>query len=399
MKLKNFSVFSLCGFFFISSCNDISSYSSMEGCENALIHSKHHREKYENALRRLYNGNDNLWNYAKKLKGDGVEIPGDLGSYSFTVNGRSPNQLTVYQHGDVIKLVTGHKLQISFINDVVGLGVFALTPLPAGLDLGYYMGELKSSSSVSDDESRLAWRLEEDLLIVPGCRSGRNYLRYINQDGNNGHLDNNVFEEASPFGIKYKTSRKIKLKEELTIGYGESYWRALSETPYSTSQHEAFPSHYKNMITSGQPGYFTNKSILDLSNENRAEYINPSLGGVEGSPYSTYRYDLLLKNEQGMFKVIAQEEIRTGEIIGEVVGELVAYKSLPKKNPHADYTYIVNEDYAIDATERGNILSFIAWGDRKDANCEMYTNEGRVYYRATKTVLPGSELLVCCDVE
>lgn len=120
------------------------------------------------------------------------------------------------------------------INDKVGYGVFAASPLEKGAFIGEYTGVIQEAAEKTGSEldeggfeSDYSWYYLEEIKQAPTLEiSGRfegNELRYVNHS-----IEPNVDVEHVLIGgywvLFFKTARKIRAEEQLLISYGDAYW-------------------------------------------------------------------------------------------------------------------------------------------------------------------------------
>ena len=97
--------------------------------------------------------------------------------------------------------------------------------------------------------------------------------------------------------------------------------------------------------------------------------------------------------------VFALQDIAEGETIIEYVGEIITWKEAQRRHPHdpkdPNHTFYfhVDEDLVIDALYGGNASRWI--NHSCDPNCEADEQDGRVFIKALRNILPGEEL--CYD--
>lgn len=94
--------------------------------------------------------------------------------------------------------------------------------------------------------------------------------------------------------------------------------------------------------------------------------------------------------------VFALQPIQAGETIIEYKGQVITWKEALKRHPHdpddPNHTFYfhIDDGRVIDAKVGGNAARWI--NHACDPNCEADEEEGRVFIRALRDLLPGEEL-------
>jgi SET domain-containing protein len=114
------------------------------------------------------------------------------------------------------------------INPQLGFGLFALASLPAGHLIGVYTGKLVRRDllhlRVTDYTYRYPFSEGVRPLMIDAEQAG-NELRFVN------HSDTpNLYVVGVPldglFHLLFLTRRSLAQAEQLTIDYGERFWRS-----------------------------------------------------------------------------------------------------------------------------------------------------------------------------
>jgi len=94
--------------------------------------------------------------------------------------------------------------------------------------------------------------------------------------------------------------------------------------------------------------------------------------------------------------VFALQPIRAGDTVIEYVGEVITWKEALRRHPHdpeqPNHTFYfhIDEKHVIDANVGGNAARWI--NHACDTNCEADEDDGRVFIKATRDIVPGEEL-------
>jgi uncharacterized protein len=107
-----------------------------------------------------------------------------------------------------------HKLAVK--RSATGLGLFALTPLPANRKIIEYIGPIITDEEASRSTSKYLFELDANRTIDGSSR--KNVARYINHS-----CEPNAKAYTTGKRIWIWLLRSLKAGEEITIDYGEQY--------------------------------------------------------------------------------------------------------------------------------------------------------------------------------
>lgn len=132
-------------------------------------------------------------------------------------------------------------MYLKFISSDVGHGIFASRPIEKGDFIGVYTGELRPvryGQPGKPEDVDYAWYYavnssDGKRLIIDGKYQG-NELRFINHDNNPNTRRIDVIVDGV-FYICYVAQRYIPQDAQLTVHYGDSYWKSRKVTPASVS--------------------------------------------------------------------------------------------------------------------------------------------------------------------
>jgi len=132
-------------------------------------------------------------------------------------------------------------MYLQFISSDVGYGIFATRPIEKGEFIGVYTGELRPvryGQSDFKEDVDYAWYYTVDSadgkkLIIDAKYQG-NELRFINHDNypNTRRIDVIV---NGVFYVCYVAQRYIPQGTQLTVHYGDAYWKSRQVTPAAVS--------------------------------------------------------------------------------------------------------------------------------------------------------------------
>ncbi|KAF2727674.1 SET domain-containing protein [Polyplosphaeria fusca] len=143
-------------------------------------------------------------------------------------------------------------IQLKWRHDIHGIGAFAKTELAKGSVVGEYFGEIEIKGDHCDPNMRFQTSIKlggEVIGYIDAVRVG-SWTRFINHSCNGnvrfeprrlGNLARNVV----------KVNRTISAEEEITIDYGDSYWKHWKEKGIHCQCGEA--SCRLNKAVSGSP--------------------------------------------------------------------------------------------------------------------------------------------------
>jgi uncharacterized protein len=116
---------------------------------------------------------------------------------------------------------------------------------------------------------------------------------------------------------------------------------------------------------------------------------------ANGSPTAGRRIQVRLSGVHGK-GVYALKPLRKGETIIEYTGEVITWSRALRRHPHnpkdPDHTFFfhLDDQRVIDASVGGNAARWINHACRP--NCEADEEDGRVFIKALRRILPGEEL-------
>lgn len=120
-------------------------------------------------------------------------------------------------------------IYVKFINDTMGYGVFANSPIKSGELIGEYTGVIRNSSNSKDGAWSWSYPNEiykKDLHIpiisVDGKYAG-NGLRFVNHSDTPNTTMYRIFLNGYVRTL-YIANRDIAKGEQITISYGAAYW-------------------------------------------------------------------------------------------------------------------------------------------------------------------------------
>ncbi|MCF7806605.1 MAG: SET domain-containing protein-lysine N-methyltransferase [Simkaniaceae bacterium] len=119
-------------------------------------------------------------------------------------------------------------IEIDEVNALVGLGVFASSPIKALAYVGEYTGVVRPRQKKTDQTNNYAFRYLESRFRVPyliDAKNKGNFCRFINHSDEPNLLSTSLLIEGV-YHIIFFTKRGIEANEQLTYDYGEAYWRA-----------------------------------------------------------------------------------------------------------------------------------------------------------------------------
>lgn len=119
------------------------------------------------------------------------------------------------------------KVEIRYINDQVGFGVFAKEKIAPATILTHYAGILKLDEAISTSNDSTFTFSDFPLFAIDGQKAG-NWARFMNHSPEK-HKSTNVvaWEHYSQWGprIVFTACRRgIQKGEQLLYSYGDSYW-------------------------------------------------------------------------------------------------------------------------------------------------------------------------------
>jgi SET domain-containing protein len=94
--------------------------------------------------------------------------------------------------------------------------------------------------------------------------------------------------------------------------------------------------------------------------------------------------------------VFAVAPIKAGDKVIEYTGEVITWKQAQRRHPHdpsdPNHTFFfhIDDKHVIDAKVGGNAARWI--NHACDTNCEADEEDGRIFIRAKRDLLPGEEL-------
>lgn len=116
------------------------------------------------------------------------------------------------------------KVEIRFVNDQVGLGIFAKEKIPAGTLLGHYAGELTTSRL--RNESLYVFLIESDASFYIDAQEMGNWTRYMNHaEGERENLFSvKYYGKSKPYILFFVGEKPIPKGKQLLFSYGPRYW-------------------------------------------------------------------------------------------------------------------------------------------------------------------------------
>ena len=117
-------------------------------------------------------------------------------------------------------------LELRWISEAIGFGVFAREPIPPGTFIGEYTGYLRYRKSAKSNDYCFDYPLGEwfKSRFLIDAYEGGNHTRYIN------HSDTPNIETAAVLHynllhIILISTHPIPIDTELTYDYGDTYWK------------------------------------------------------------------------------------------------------------------------------------------------------------------------------
>ncbi len=149
-------------------------------------------------------------------------------SWSWVLKKRSQRFLnTLFQHDFLNSAHLDSFFAISYIDSMIGYGVFATKRIPALTYLGEYTGIVREKLDLSDVDNaylfrylKLGWNRK---LVIDAQKKG-NFTRFINHSETPNLLSGGIVVDQI-YHIIFYSNRLIETGEQLTYNYGEDYWK------------------------------------------------------------------------------------------------------------------------------------------------------------------------------
>ncbi len=119
-------------------------------------------------------------------------------------------------------------LEIRWIDDEIGFGVFAYEDIPAEAYIGEYTGLVRQLNRLHPDHNAYCFQYPTrfwswNYMIIDALRAG-NELRFINHS-DIPNLKPACLLDRGLLHLVFLANRDLKKGEQLTIDYGSDYWR------------------------------------------------------------------------------------------------------------------------------------------------------------------------------
>lgn len=135
-------------------------------------------------------------------------------------------------YGNMIEQCAMASVYIDKVNDKIGYGLFAASPMKKGDFIGEYTGVVRKTVEITEAfdgggwETDFSWDYPDEVPGVDLEINGRlegNELRFVNH-GQNCNLDVEHTLHKGQWVIFFIANRDIKVGEQLLVSYGEEYW-------------------------------------------------------------------------------------------------------------------------------------------------------------------------------
>lgn len=131
---------------------------------------------------------------------------------------------------DIISGRSEELVYISFINEQVGFGAFALKGFSKGDFVGEYIGTVMSGSGGGAYSCAYVKALPYAQLLINSEKSA-NWFRFVNHSSTKANLIWKEIFAAGVYHIVGIAARDIAKHEQLLIDYGTSYWQTSPIQP------------------------------------------------------------------------------------------------------------------------------------------------------------------------
>lgn len=119
------------------------------------------------------------------------------------------------------------RVNIRFINPVVGYGVFAKEDIPPYSTLNHYTGLLMLDDDVNPDHDSTFSFTDYKTFSIDAMKHG-NWCRFMNhcaeRESNNNAIPWEYYHESGPKIVFSSGSKGIKKGKQILYSYGDDYW-------------------------------------------------------------------------------------------------------------------------------------------------------------------------------